>query len=573
VGWILGAVLIAATVLPASAQTQTVGLFINDERASEGLTLFGPKAGTTVHLINNDGLAVHMWETYINPASMGYLLPNGNLLRAAKHGGSGSGVGLRLQEFDWDGNVVWDFTMDSSQYNQHHDIEPLPNGNVLFVARETMSEAEATAAGRDPFAIPDGEVRPDAVVEIRPIPPNNGEIVWEWRVWDHLIQDIDPTKDNYGVVPEHPELIDINYGSMNADWTHCNSVDYNPDFDQIIISCRKFNELWIVDHSTTTEEAAGHSGGNSGMGGDILYRWGNPAAYRRGTEADQELFGQHDAQWILPGYPGEGNILVFDNGLFRPAGAFSSIDEIVPPVDGAGAYSIDPGAPFGPEDPIWSYVSTPPEDFYSGSLSGTERLLDGTTLICEALEGRLFEVTEGGEIVWDYVNPVSGSGPVAQGVPVSQEHAVVKIRRYRPDYPGFAGKDLTPGDPVELFNAPLPVPAGSLSASALSAPGDQIQVEWDASTCTSFDYHLLFGPLANVSTYELSGAECNIGTSGTHVWIDGSPGSLYFLIVGTDDTGVYESSWGRDSAGAHRNGTTASFRCGATTKVVSSTCP
>jgi hypothetical protein len=573
VGRILGALLLAATALPAGAQTQTVGLFIHDERAAEGLTLFGPRAGTTVYLINNDGLAVNTWETYIAPASMGYLLPNGDLLRAAKHGGASSGVGLRLQEFDWDGNLVWEFTMDSSQYNQHHDIEPLPDGNVLVVARETMSVAEAVAAGRDPYSIIDGEVRPVAVVEIRPIPPNDGEIVWEWRVWDHLIQDFDPTKANYGAVEDHPELVDINYGTWNADWTHCNAVDYSPEFDQIIITSRKFSELWIVDHSTTTEEAAGHSGGNSGMGGDLLYRWGNPAAYRRGTAEDQKLFGEHDGQWIVPGHPGDGNILVFDNGLFRPAGAFSEIDEIVPPVDEFGVYALDPGGAFGPDDSIWSYVSDPPGDFYSASLSGTERLRNGNTLICESLEGRLFEVTESGEIVWDYVSPVGASGPVAQGVPPPDDNLVFKIRRYPLDDPAFVGKDLTPGDPVELFNAPRPVPVGSLTASSLPGVGDQIQVEWDASTCTSFDYHLLFGPLANVSAYALSGAECNIGTSGTHVWTDVPPGSLYFLIVGTDDTGVYESTWNRDSAGSHRNGTTASFQCGTTTKIVSATCP
>jgi hypothetical protein len=481
-----------------SAQTQTVGLFINDERASEGLTVFGPKTGTTVHLINNDGLAVHTWETFVIPASMAYLLPNGNLLRAARRGGAAGGV--RLQEFDWNANVVWDFTLTTSPYNQHHDIEPLPNGNVLYIGREIMSADDAIAAGRDPLGISEGEVRPDAVVEIRPIPPNDGEIVWEWRVWDHLVQDFDATKDNYGVVADHPELLDINHGGTEADWTHCNSVAYNPQLDQIIISSRKFNELWVIDHSTTTAEAAGHSGGNSGMGGDVLFRWGNPAAYRRGTATDQEQFGQHDGQWIPPGYPGEGNILVFNNGWFRPAGDYSSVDEIIPPVDEFGVYSIDPGDPFGPDGPTWFYQSSPPEDFFSPNLSGAERRPEGTTLICEGIKGHLFEVTEGGEIVWSYVNPIGSSGPLAQrDVPASGDNAVVKIRRYPSDHPAFAGKDLTPGDPLELFNAPLPVPDSSLTASALSGVGDQIQVEWDASTCTSFDYHLIFGPLLPTS--------------------------------------------------------------------------
>jgi hypothetical protein len=575
VRWMLGAVLIVASVLSASAQTQTVGLFINDERASEGLTLFEPKFNTTVHILNNDGLPVHTWEIFVRPASMGYLLPSGNLLRAANRGGAGSGLGLILREYDWDGNVVWEFTLDDSQFLQHHDIEPLPNGNVLFLAREIKTEAEAIAAGRNPLLITEGEVRPDTVVEVRPIPPNDGEIVWEWHVWDHLIQDFDAAKDNYGVVEDHPELFDINYGPPDADWTHFNGIDYNPDFDQIIVTGRKFGEVYIIDHSTTTEEAAGHSGGNSGMGGDILYRWGNPAAYRRGTAADQKLFGAHDGNWILPGYPGEGNILVFNNGWLRPVGFFSSVDEIVPPVDEFGVYSIDPGAPFGPDEPIWSYVSDPPEDFHSFAISGAERRPEGTTLICEGVKGHLFEVVEDGEIVWDYVNPIDSTGPVAQGYPVINDldNRVFKIRRYPSDHPAFVGRDLTPGDPLELFTKPLPVPEGTLTAARATPSGDQIELEWDAATCTSYDYHLLFGPLASVSTYDLSGAECNIGTSGTHMWMNVPSGSLYFLIAGTDDFGVYESSWGRDSAGVFRNGTAASFQCGTTTKVVSSTCP
>ena len=125
---------------------------------------------------------------------------------------------------------------------------------------------------------------PDHVIEVKPTGPSSGDIVWEWYVWDHLIQDYDPSQHNYGDVEEHPELIDINFGSYNADWIHTNSIDYNEEFDQILLSSRTFSEIWVIDHSTTTEEAAGHTGGNSGMGGDILYRWGNPHAYRAGRE-------------------------------------------------------------------------------------------------------------------------------------------------------------------------------------------------------------------------------------------------------------------------------------------------
>ena len=132
-------------------------------------------------------------------------------------------------------------------------------------------------------------------------------------------------------------------GGPNADWTHINAVAYNADLDQIVISVHAFSEIWIIDHSTTTEEAAGHTGGKRGKGGDLLYRWGNPRAYRAGTNVDQKLFVQHNAHWIPKGLPGEGHMLVFNNGNRRPDGAYSSVDEIVLPVKSDGTYERSRG--------------------------------------------------------------------------------------------------------------------------------------------------------------------------------------------------------------------------------------
>ena len=107
-----------------------------------------------------------------------------------------------------------------------------------------------------------------------------------------------------------------------------NAIDYNPDLDQIALSVRGNSEVWIIDHSTTTAEAAGHSGGKRGKGGDLLYRWGNPLTYRAGTASDQRYFQQHDVEWVRPGYPGAGNLTCYNNGLGR--GNYSTVDEFTP---------------------------------------------------------------------------------------------------------------------------------------------------------------------------------------------------------------------------------------------------
>ena len=76
----------------------------------------------------------------------------------------------------------------------HHDIEVMPNGNILLIAWELISAAEAFANGRDTNKLEDGKLWPCKIVEVEPIGADSGNIVWEWRAWDHLIQDFDPTK-------------------------------------------------------------------------------------------------------------------------------------------------------------------------------------------------------------------------------------------------------------------------------------------------------------------------------------------------------------------------------------------
>jgi len=447
------------TVFPLVAQQRTVGLFQNEaSKAFNGYTLFAPLRATTTYLINNDGKLVRSWQSNYPPGNSVYLLENGHLLRTGNVNNrtfTSGGQGGRVQEFDWDGNLLWDFEYSSNQYLQHHDVEPLPNGNVLLIAWEAKTSNEAIAAGRNPALVSTRGLWPDKIIEVKSQGANAGEIVWEWHVWDHLIQDFDSAKPNYGVVADHPELIDLNFASNNqADWQHVNAVAYNPQLDQIMLSVHNnFNEIWIIDHSTTSAAAASHSGGKYGKGGDLLYRWGNPQAYRKGATSDQKLSGQHDAQWIAPGLPGEGHLLLFNNGTNR---RYSSVDEIIQPVDANGNYTRVAGSAFGPSAATWSYVAPNPTDFYAQNISGAQRLPNGNTLICDGPHGIFFEVTATKEVVWKYINPVVASGPLTQGDPIpsgqqGQENNVFRAPRYAPDYPGLAGRDLTPGNPIEKY--------------------------------------------------------------------------------------------------------------------------
>ncbi len=373
----------------------------------EGYTLYNPMNSRTSRLITNSGSTINTWQFSYTTSSVPYLLKDSTLVRPAKVPNPpmrGGGTGGLIERVDWAGNPIWSYTHSEANRQQHHDIQPMPGGSVLLIAWQRKTRAEAVAMGR--VSIYD-EMWPTEIVEYD---PETDSLIWEWYAWDHLIQDVDPGKPNHGVIAEHPELIDINLGFLgeegsppppSADWIHANAIDYNEELDQIVFSSHHLHEILIIDHSTTTEEAAGHSGGNSGMGGDILYRWGNPQNYGRGDSEDQHFFVVHGVNWIDPGLPGEGNIISFNNGD-RPGSEndYSSVDEIVPPVDSNGLYQIAPDSAFGPPEPVWSYSD--PGTFYSNHLSGAHRLPNGNTLACEGTSGRLLEVTSDGQVVWQY---------------------------------------------------------------------------------------------------------------------------------------------------------------------------
>jgi len=450
----------------------TVGLVFCDERASEGYTLFAPIPSNTTYLIDHEGRLVHTWTSpgEHRPALSAYLLPDGDLLRTANIAASspgnfsGGGTGGKLERISWGGELEWSWEYSSETFISHHDIEPMPNGNILMIAWEERTEAEAIQAGRNPEIASDSpggqnNVWPDHIIEVEPVGNDSANIVWRWHAWDHLIQDYDPTKDNYGVVADHPERININFagGTGNAagraDWMHCNGIDYNPVVDQIAISCRSMHEIYIIDHSTTTEEAAGSIGGNSGKGGDILYRWGNPQVYHQGLSSDQQLFGQHDVNWIPEGHPHAGSLSLFNNGNDRYP-SYSSVEILSPPTDESGNYTIQSNGTYGPNAPDWSWNLG--EVMYSGSISGVDMLPNGNMVVTHGTKGTLLEVDSSGEVVWTYINPVGPNGPYNQSEPVppgqragTTANAVFKAHHISATHPALLNRTLTPLEYVE----------------------------------------------------------------------------------------------------------------------------
>jgi len=454
----IGAISNGATIfrefsVTISAEEPTCGLLRNSPGAYNGYTLFQADPSPDIYLIDINGNMVHKWETDKTASGAIYLLENGNVLATCleKILPPRARTGF-VREYDWDGNIVWEYHLPENIYHQHHDIERLPNGNTMIVVWEKKTMEESIEAGRNPDDVTEDGIWPTCILEVN----HAGEIVWSWHAWDHLSSETGGVANGEPVSSDitDPGKIDINQILRpQKDWLHTNSVDYNPELDQIIISAHHISEVLVVDHSTADyDDPQAGIDAAAGPAGDILYRWGNPRIYGAGTAEDQQLYKQHDAQWIEPGCPGAGNILIFNNGNDRQPFGYSSIEEIVPPVDAFGNYTMpSPGEAFAPDATVWTYSYDPPEDFFSDHISGMTRMPNGNTLICSGADGWLFEVDPSGTVLWEYINPVGVDGPVEQGTEVIERNSVFRCYRYPADFPAFEGRDLSPKGPIELY--------------------------------------------------------------------------------------------------------------------------
>jgi len=433
--------------------SQTVGLIEkNSGSLDDGYVLFAPMNANKTYLIDKCGKQVKTWNSAYKPALSVYLLPDGTLLHSGKANNTtftAGGNGGIIEKIDWNGNVTWTYTVSDALKCQHHDVKALPNGNVLVIAWESKTNAQAIALGRNPSLVPT-TVWSEQILEIQPVGATGGNIVWEWHAWDHLAQDFDATKPNFSAIASNPQLININYNASatEKDWIHLNSVDYNPALDQIVVSSHSFSEIWIIDHSTTTAEASGHAGGNSGKGGDLLYRWGNAAAYNSGTNATRKFWLQHDAHWIEDGLPFSNQIMVFNNGNSRTGGNYSTVEIVNTPLNG---FNYGTTLPYLPSAPSWIYNQGNPNNYYAQNISGAQQLSNGNVLMCNGPAGTFTEVTTTGTTVWKYVNPVTPNSILSQGSTPSQ-NLVFKSIFYPTNYSGFDGQNLTTGNTIENSN-------------------------------------------------------------------------------------------------------------------------
>lgn len=391
----------------------------------DGYALFNSLNSNTVFLIDKNGDIAHTWSLDRPCNYTVLLMDSGNIMRGAVRAGNainGPAVGGMVQEIDPQGNVVWGFEYSGSDHVAHHDICLMPEGNVLLTAWEAKNATELdemgyTGTANNRYATHFVEVSQNGT---------DGEIVWEWHIWDHFIQDVDPDKPNYGVVSEHPELMNINVqtsggggpggggpgGGNGGDWFHVNGVDYNAELDQIAFSSRYLSEIFIIDHSTTTEEAAGHTGGNAGKGGDFLYRWGKPANYD--MVGNQTIAGPvHDSRWIPDdGRPRGGYLQFFNN---EGVGGSSTTDALELPFAADGYnYEREAGQAFGPMEATWRHICLDNADGQSAANS----LPNGNTFVNLSRE-YMYEVDQDNNIVWQYAE-----GPA-------------KAFRYTCDHPGI----------------------------------------------------------------------------------------------------------------------------------------
>lgn len=500
---------------------ETIGLIFDDvnEIKSNGYTLFKPTSDNRVFLINNCGEVVNEWAFSDGNTRNSYLLENGNLLRSS---------GFVAEIRDWDNNLLWSINYQTQfGFRIHHDIEPLANGNFLVLVRDSYSNTEMFAEGMN-TAYPDDVLVLERIVEIEPVGSDAANIAWEWKLFDHLVQEFDSSKPNHGVVANSPELLDMNYdGGFGTNPIHANAIDYNEDLDQIAVSARHLSEVFIIDHSTTMAQAATHSGGIYGKGGDFLWRWGNPQVYDNGTITDKKLGKQHDIKWIAEG-PSQGKMSVFCNDGYGSNVTASSI-HIIDQNDTNGVYSLNSGK-YLPDDYFWSWDGTiMAEVMHGGAQCGMQILSNGNALINESDIGRISEVDNSGNIVWVYRIPAGHDSSFDQFTEPAGNGSF-RAHRYPEDYIGFDGVTFNNTGIIEDANS---ISDSCINLLSVDSPYFNTLQVYPNPTKDFLNFNL-DKRIDEVIVYDLSGKIMLSKTNSNFINLESLANGLYIIKISAD---------------------------------------
>ncbi|MEI6695491.1 MAG: aryl-sulfate sulfotransferase [Bacteroidota bacterium] len=511
----------------------------NSSKAYNGYTLFGTRG--TSYLIDMEGHVIHTWPLGTNPR----FTEAGTLLDAV--GGNPSSQNT-WKELDWNGNTVWQYTETRSTYHGHHDFAKIFNPKLgdstfIYIANKDLTSAQCLAAGCDAtntYTNP----QMDAIVEV----DRQGNIIWEWCFFDHVVQDLYPSLPTYGVIANTPGKIDLNIrgNSVKSDWMHCNSLDYNQTLDLIVINS-VHGEFYVIDHGNTfiANQPANSIALAAGSGGDFKYRFGDPAKYDKGdppsvldnwekaTAGHKQLGGSHDIQWIKSGLPGAGNFLIFNNAenLFELTPQ-SYIVEINPFLNAAG---VNTGNFVNPPDAgynvvntpdnnlmkekknvskqiVWKYSSKNNTSFYSTIGSSAQRLPNGNTLVCSMNDGHFFEVAPlDTSIVWEYINPMTRDG--IKKVKVDNYptyNGVFRAYRYTNTHPALNGQILTPGNTMTGATPNYFVPADLNTIKEyndVNQSPDLLNQNYPNpfSNSTTIEFEIFDSKYVNLDIYDFSG--------------------------------------------------------------------
>jgi hypothetical protein len=323
---------------------------LDRDRAWPGFTLFAPQTGGgNVYLIDLEGNVVHTWRMPYPPGLYGYLTERGTLFYNGKIIGDSTRL---ISQRPWQGGAALEVDWHGCvlwevRHADHHHDGIRLRNGNVLLL--CLAQLPRDLVPKVKGGMPGTEHNGEMYGDYLVEMTTDGRIVWEWRSWEHL----DPEIDCITEVQERRE-----------EWTHGNGVAELPNGD-IVVSFRTISTIVIIHRKT----------------GKIIWKLGAPP-----------LSGQH-APTPLP----NGNLLIFDNGPHR-------LDH---PLPFSRVIEVEPAT----KEIVWKYQERREVDFFSPRISNAQRLPNGNTLICEGDFGRIFEVTAGGELVWEFVNPYFGEGP------------------------------------------------------------------------------------------------------------------------------------------------------------------